>query len=90
MQDTQPAKGREIGSATKLKFNGSTDFQKVLRARVDEFFRSTGKRPRDCWQMYLKTAIIAASVMPFAASTPLLTSTAQGRTARTASATLQG
>lgn len=69
MQDTQPAKGREIGSATKLKFNGSTDFQKVLRARVDEFFRSTGKRPRDCWQMYLKTAIIAAW---FAASYALL------------------
>lgn len=69
MQDTQPAKGREIGSATKLKFTGSTDFQKVLRARVDEFFRSTGRRPRDCWQMYLKTAIIAAW---FAASYALL------------------
>lgn len=61
MQATQPARDsanrREV---PKLKFTGSGEFHQTLRARVDEFFRSTGKRPRDCWQMYLKTAIIAA------------------------------
>jgi len=31
-----------------------------LRRRVDEYFRITGRRQRDCWQMYLKTAILAA------------------------------
>lgn len=55
MQQSQPA-----NDSPKLKFTGSTDFQQTLRARVDEFFRSSGKRPRDCWQMYVKTAIIAA------------------------------
>ena len=69
MQDTQATNRREVGSATKLKFTGSTDFQKTLRARVDEFFRTTGKRPRDCWQMYLKTAILLAA---FTASYGLL------------------
>lgn len=41
-----------------LKFGVSTGFQEQLRGRVDEHFRTTGKRPRDCWQMYLKTAIL--------------------------------
>ena len=27
---------------------------------VEAYFRATGRRPRDCWQMYLKTAIILA------------------------------
>jgi linoleoyl-CoA desaturase len=44
-----------------LKFAGSSDFQVELRRRIDEFFRSTGRRERDCPQMYLKTAILIAS-----------------------------
>jgi linoleoyl-CoA desaturase len=36
-------------------------FQQTLRQRVDEYFRSTGRRKRDCWQMYLKTAVVFAA-----------------------------
>jgi linoleoyl-CoA desaturase len=43
-----------------LKFDGNNEFQERLRERVDEYFRTTGKRQRDCWQMYLKTAILLA------------------------------
>jgi linoleoyl-CoA desaturase len=39
--------------------NGNA-FQLELRRRVEEYFRTTGRRPRDCWQMYLKTAIFLA------------------------------
>jgi linoleoyl-CoA desaturase len=45
-------------SDRRLKFGASSGFQERLRSRVREYFRSTGKRPRDCWQMYLKTAIL--------------------------------
>jgi linoleoyl-CoA desaturase len=44
-----------------LKFRGKSDFQVELRRRVEEFFRSTGRRQRDCPQMYLKTAILLAT-----------------------------
>jgi linoleoyl-CoA desaturase len=42
----------------RLKFNENREFQITLRRRIDEFFQSTGRNKRDCWQMYLKTAII--------------------------------
>jgi linoleoyl-CoA desaturase len=51
------------------KFGGSGAFQVTLRQRVEEYFRRTGRRQRDCWQMYLKTAILLAL---FAASYGLL------------------
>src|SRR2546425_845848 len=44
----------------KLKFANGSAFQLELRRRVEEYFRTTGRRPRDCWQMYLKTAILLA------------------------------
>lgn len=44
----------------QLEFGQDTAFQMELRRRVDEFFQSTGRRKRDCWQMYLKTALILA------------------------------
>jgi linoleoyl-CoA desaturase len=47
-------------SGSTLKFGGNSAFQLELRRRVDEHFRATGRRERDCWQMYLKTAIILA------------------------------
>ena len=53
----------------KLEFAADAAFQKELRRRVDEFFRTTGRRKRDCWQMYLKTAVILSC---FAASYALL------------------
>ena len=60
---------RTVEPATRLKFGKNDGFQVELRRRVDAFFRSTGRRQRDCWQMYLKTAII---VVCFAASYVLL------------------
>jgi linoleoyl-CoA desaturase len=60
--------------AVRLKFGGSTGFQVELRRRVETFFRRTGRRQRDCWQMYLKTAILLAA---FAASYALLVFVAQ-------------
>ena len=44
-------------------------FQLALRQRVTEYFRTTGQRPRDCWQMYVKTLILLTG---FAASYVLL------------------
>lgn len=58
----------------RLKFGLGNDFQRELRRRVDEFFRTTGRRQRDCWQMYLKTAFFIASL---AASYVLLVFVAQ-------------
>src|SRR6185295_14903067 len=57
-QDAVPV---STGYQPSLKFAGSSDFQIELRRRIDEFFRSTGRRERDCPQMYLKTAILIAS-----------------------------
>jgi linoleoyl-CoA desaturase len=41
-----------------LKFGANSAFQLELRRRVHEYFRNTGRRQRDCWQMYVKTAIL--------------------------------
>ena len=49
-------------SGRTLKFGANSAFQLELRRRVDEYFRTTGRRQRDCWQMYVKTAIIVASL----------------------------
>jgi linoleoyl-CoA desaturase len=51
---------RVVEPATRLKFGKNDGFQVELRRRVDEFFRRTGRRQRDCPQMYLKTAILLA------------------------------
>ena len=52
-----------------LKFGRNNAFQIELRRRVDNYFRTTGKSPRDCLAMYLKTAIMFSV---FAASYALL------------------
>jgi linoleoyl-CoA desaturase len=57
-----------------LKFGGDHAFQLELRRRVEAYFRATGRRQRDCWQMYLKTAILGAC---FAVSYVLLVFVAQ-------------
>ena len=43
-----------------LKFGDNAGFLSSLRKKVDNYFVTSGKRRRDCWQMYVKTAIIAA------------------------------
>ena len=49
------------GYERSLKFAGNSDFQVEVRRRIEEFFQSTGRRQRDCPQMYLKTAILISS-----------------------------
>src|SRR5688572_17004428 len=44
----------------KLKFSRSDRFVRELRRRVDAYFETTGRRRRDCPQMYFKTASILA------------------------------
>jgi linoleoyl-CoA desaturase len=70
--------GRQPGRASEfrnsLAFGRNNLFQVELRRRVDEYFRTTGRRPRDCWQMYVKTAIFVTS---FASSYVLLVFVAQ-------------
>jgi linoleoyl-CoA desaturase len=63
----EPARTEE--STRRLKFGSGSGFQAELRRRVEEFFRHSGRRQRDCWQMYLKTAILLAV---FAATYTLL------------------
>src|SRR5262245_23340831 len=60
---------RDVELTRRLKFSKNDGFQVELRQRVDEFFRCTGRRQRDCPQMYLKTAILLAC---FVASYALL------------------
>jgi linoleoyl-CoA desaturase len=42
------------------KFPRDTGFQAALNHRVSDYFQATGRRPRDCWQMYLKSILILA------------------------------
>jgi linoleoyl-CoA desaturase len=60
VQAQQPAAPREAEAVRRPKFGDDNGFQPELRRRVDAFFRATGRRERDCPQMYLKTAIILA------------------------------
>jgi len=62
------------GVAQGVKFASDAGFQKEVRRRVDEYFHRTGRRQRDCPQMYLKTAILLAC---FAACYVLLVFVAQ-------------
>jgi linoleoyl-CoA desaturase len=69
--------GQPIATAPpsrSLKFDIDNAFQLELRRRVDEYFRIHGRRQRDCWQMYLKTAVLLAG---FAGSYLLLVFVAQ-------------
>src|SRR5690348_13844529 len=45
----------------RLRFGTDHDFQTALRRKVDAFFKMTGRRQRDCWQMYLKTGILLSA-----------------------------
>jgi linoleoyl-CoA desaturase len=41
-----------------LAFADDMAFQNTLHQRVDEYLAATGRRKRDCWQMYVKTMAI--------------------------------
>jgi linoleoyl-CoA desaturase len=57
------------------KFPKDAGFQAELGRRVAAYFTSTGRRERDCWSMYFKTAVIFAwcaasyALLVFAAQT---------------------
>jgi linoleoyl-CoA desaturase len=40
------------------RFDPDDRFRRALRARVEQHFTNTGRHPRDCRQMYLKTAVV--------------------------------
>jgi linoleoyl-CoA desaturase len=44
-------------SDRRMKFDGDIAFQREVRRRVEEYFDRSGRRQRDCWQMYLKAAV---------------------------------
>lgn len=54
----QLAPQRRRVPAGQLKFDKGHDFQRELKRRVDGYFQATGLSPRDCPQMYRKTAVI--------------------------------
>lgn len=58
----------------KVTFRRDSGFYAELRRRVDDYFVRSGKNERDCWPMYLKTAIL---VTCFAVSYSLLVFVAQ-------------
>jgi linoleoyl-CoA desaturase len=55
-----PAVAASSGGASSVKFAGRNDFQRDLKNRVDRFLRMTGRSPRDCPQMYVKSAVVGA------------------------------
>ena len=50
---------------SRLTFRRDNVFHQELRRRVDEYFRTSDRSPRDCPAMYLKTAIILAAFSGF-------------------------
>jgi linoleoyl-CoA desaturase len=45
-------------SEKRLTFAPGDGFHAAIRQRIDDYFRRTGRRPRDCPEMYRKMAII--------------------------------
>lgn len=54
-----------VHAENRLIFGRDNAFQKEARRRVEEYFRTTGRRQRDCPAMYVKTAIILALFTAF-------------------------
>ncbi len=48
-------------TSRKVTYDSSSEFQQALRARVERYFRMTGRSSRDNLRMYAKTAIILAA-----------------------------
>jgi linoleoyl-CoA desaturase len=47
-------------TSQRVKYTASDAFLRELKRRVDAYFAQTGRNPRDCPQMYFKTATILA------------------------------
>jgi linoleoyl-CoA desaturase len=74
LKSPEPIAHHPAESSRKIKFSKADSFHKELKWRVDEYFLTTGKRRRDCPQMYLKVAILLSG---FAAAYGLLVFAAQ-------------
>lgn len=57
-RNTQPLE--EVGR--RVRFARNDTFYVEVRRRVDEYCRNTGRRQRDCPQMYLKSAILLTTL----------------------------
>ncbi|MFW6061263.1 MAG: fatty acid desaturase family protein [Planctomycetota bacterium] len=57
MQDPSKHSPAKVG-IRRLDYKRDAAFREALRQRVDELFRTTGRRTRGPWQMYLKSATI--------------------------------
>ena len=68
-RDVQERSAAPCAAPGQLKFGAEDAFYRELRQRVNEFFERTGRKQRDCPQMYAKTALILGW---FAASYVLL------------------
>jgi linoleoyl-CoA desaturase len=55
-----PNSSSSADRVARPKFPKDTGFQAEVGRRVAAYFRETGRRDRDCWQMYLKSVIILA------------------------------
>ncbi len=53
----QPAQDA-VATAGKIRFGGNDAFLREIKRRAEEYFRETGRSPRDCTQMYFKTATV--------------------------------
>jgi linoleoyl-CoA desaturase len=53
-----PVGPRPAATPGTLKFAGGDGFHIELRRRVDQYFTASGRRPRDCPAMYLKTVVV--------------------------------
>ncbi len=60
---------RSPETGRRLTFRRDTAFHHALRERIEGYFRTSGRPPRDCWQLYVKTAVFFAG---FAAAYVLL------------------
>src|SRR3972149_6643386 len=72
MVSDQPVRAAEPNKS--LKFGNDNAVHREIQRRVDDYFQTTGRRRRDCWQMYVKTAVF---IVGFAASYVLLVFVAQ-------------
>lgn len=50
-------------TTSRVTYDSSSEFYRALRARVDRYFRMTGRSSRDHWPMYVKTAVILATTV---------------------------
>lgn len=54
----KPGQSAPVNLPQKIKFGSADRFMRTVKGRVDRYFQFTGRSPRDCGEMYLKTALI--------------------------------